>query len=426
MTRHHFDTRQIHAGLTPDPTTGSPVLPLYQTAAYVFDDATQAANRFRLLEAGPIYSRLGNPTVDALEARIADLEGGIGAVATASGAAALALTLTTIGRAGTSIVASPSLYGGSSAALANNLPRLGIETRFVTDPADPASWAEAADETTIAFFGETIPNPRGDILDITPIAEQAHEIGVPLIVDNTVATPYLTRPFEHGADLVIHSATKYLGGHGTSVGGIVVDSGTFDFHTPRFIEFTTPDPSYHGLVWGELGERAFLSKARAQGLRDLGWCASPFNAFLINLGVETLSLRVQRHCDNALAIATYLDERTDVRSVAYAGLDSSPYRDLARTYCPRGAGGVLAFDLGGERERGIAFVDALDLHLNVANIGDVRSLVAHPASTTHSQCSDADLRACGITPATIRLSVGLEHVDDLINDLERGFAAIGG
>ncbi|MBD3689818.1 PLP-dependent transferase [Nanchangia anserum] len=426
MSSHRFETRQIHAGTAPDPTTGSPVLPLYQTSAYVFDSAEQAAQRFALAEPGPIYTRLANPTTDAVEARVADLEGGIGALAVSSGAGSLILTLTTIGRAGDNIVASPSLYGGSKAALTNNLPRLGIETRFVDDPADPASWEALADERTVAFFGETIPNPRGDILDIGPIADAAHRVGVPLIVDNTVATPYLTRPIEWGADLVIHSATKYLGGHGTSMLGLVVDAGRFDWTADpeRFREFSTPDASYHGLVYGELGEQAFLVKARAQGQRDFGWAPSPFNAFLVNLGLETLSLRMERHCTNARSVAQWLEEHPRVTTVNYPGLESSPYHTLQLTYAPAGASGVLAFDIDASRDDCVRFVDALKLYYNVANIGDVRSLVAHPASTTHSQCTDRELAACGISASTIRLSIGLEHVDDLIADLERGFATL--
>lgn len=422
----HFDTRQIHAGQRPDPTTGSPVLPIYQTSAYVFDSAEQAANRFALAESGPIYSRLTNPTNEVIEARIADLEGGVGGLVVSSGASALILALTTLARAGHSIVASPSLYGGTKAALTNNLPRLGITTRFVADPADPQAWAAAADDTTVAFFGETIPNPLGDILDIEPIAQVAHDIGVPLIVDNTVATPYLTRPIEWGADLVIHSATKYLGGHGTSMLGAVVDAGSFDWgaHRDRLSEFATPDPSYHGLVYGDLGAQAFLVKARAQGLRDFGWSASPFNAFLVDLGIETLSLRMRRHSDNALAVAQWLEGHPRVRQCNYAGLESSPYHALQQKYAPQGASGVLSCDLDTDRDGCVRFVDALELHANVANIGDVRSLVSHPASTTHSQCTDADLAACAITPSTIRLSVGLEHPDDIIADLERGFAAL--
>ena len=426
MSQLHFDTRQIHAGQRPDPTTGAPVLPIYQTSAYVFDSAEQAANRFKLADPGPIYTRLTNPTNEVVENRIADLEGGIAGLIVASGAGALILTLTTIGRAGDNIVASPSLYGGSKAALTNNLPRLGIETRFVDDPRDPDAWKAAADERTVAFFGETIPNPQCDIFDIEPIAKAAHEVGVPLIIDNTVATPYLTRPIEWGADIVIHSATKYLGGHGTSVLGAIVDGGTFDWSADpeRFREFSTPDASYHGLVYSDLGNQAFIVKARAQGLRDFGWAASPFNSFLVDLGIETLSLRVQRHCDNALAVAKWLEAHDRVRSVNYAGLESSPYYSLQQKYAPGGAGGALAFDIDADKAACERFVDALELHYNLANIGDVRSLVAHPASTTHSQCTPEDLAACGISESTIRLSVGLEHVDDIIADLARGFNAI--
>ena len=373
------------------------------------------------------------PTNDIVEQRIAALEGGVGALLTASGMAAETLTFLTLGGAGDNIVASPSLYGGTTNLLTHTLPRLGIETRFVADPGDPAAWAEQADERTIAFFGETIPNPRGDILDIEAIAAAAHELGIPLVVDNTVASPFLTRPIEWGADIVVASATKFLGGHGSSVAGVIVDSGNFDFaaQPERFPQFNTPDESYHGLVYArDLGvgsplgaNLAFILKARAEGQRDLGFPLAPHSAFLIAQGVETLSLRMERHVDNALAVATWLEGRDDVASVRYSGLTSSPYYELHRKYCPRGAGSIVTFDLPGGREAGAAFIDALALFSNLANIGDVRSLAVHPATTTHSQLDDAGLAAAGISAGTVRLSVGIEHIDDILADLERGLEA---
>ncbi|MDC4233511.1 PLP-dependent transferase [Actinomyces sp. B33] len=428
-----FETKQIHAAWDRDPATGATSLPIHQTTSYAFADSDQAAARFALNELGPIYTRLTNPTTDVVGSRIAALEGGVGGLLVSSGQSALALTVLALGQAGSNIVASPSLYGGSLILLKNTLGRLGFETRFVSDPRDPEQWRVLADERTIAFFGETIPNPTGDILDIEPIAAVAHEIGVPLVVDNTVATPYLVRPIEWGADIVIHSATKYLGGHGTAIAGAVVDSGNFDFglHPERFPLYTEPDESYHGIVYardfgpdGALGlNLAFLLRIQTLINRDLGAVTSPFNAFLIEQGIQTLSLRVQRHSDNALAVARFLQEHPGVESVNYAGLESSPHHALQLKYSPLGASGLLSFVISGGYEAGRAFADGLELLPIVANIGDAKSLVIHPASTTHSQLTGDELLAAGIEPGTVRLSIGIEHIDDILADLDTGFAA---
>jgi len=431
--RWSFETRQIHAGQTPDPTTGARALPIYQTTSFVFPDAGVAADRFALKDLGPIYTRIGNPTAEVVENRIANLEGGVGALLLASGQAATTFAILNVAGAGDHVVASPSLYGGTYNLLRYSLARLGIETTWVTDPHDPQAWRDAARPNTKAFFAETIPNPKADILDIEAVAAAAHEVGVPLIVDNTVATPYLLRPIEFGADIVIHSATKYLGGHGSAIGGVIVDSGNFDFSKDpeRFTSFNTPDPSYNGIVYardlgvdGILGANlAYILKARVQLLRDLGSAISPFNAFLIAQGIETLSLRVERHVENAKTVAAWLESRDDVVSVGYAGLPSSPWYANARKYTPRGPGAIVTFVLDGGADAGQAFVSALTLHSNVANIGDVRSLVIHPASTTHAQLSPEEQVAAGVTPGLVRLSVGIEHVDDILADLEAGFTA---
>ncbi len=431
-----FETRQIHAGQTPDPTTGARALPIFQTTSFVFPDAGVAADRFALKDLGPIYTRIGNPTQEAVENRIADLEGGVGALLLSSGQAATTFAILNVAEAGDHVVASPSLYGGTYNLLQNTLSKLGITTTFVTDPHDPQAWRDAVRPTTKAFFGETIPNPQADILDIEAVAAVAHEVGVPLIVDNTVATPYLLRPIEFGADIVVHSATKYLGGHGSAIGGVIVDSGNFDFSKDpeRFPGFNTPDPSYDGLVYardlgvdGILGANlAYVLKARVQLLRDLGSAISPFNAFLIAQGIETLSLRVERHVSNAATVAAWLEARDDVARVHYAGLESSPWHANALKYTPRGAGAIVAFEIEGGSPAGQAFVSALELHSNVANIGDVRSLVIHPASTTHSQLTPEEQAASGVTPGLVRLSVGIEHVDDILADLEGGFIAAKG
>jgi O-acetylhomoserine (thiol)-lyase len=429
-----FETRQIHAGQTPDSATGARALPIYQTTSFVFPSSESAAARFALQELAPIYTRIGNPTAEAVENRIADLEGGVGALLLASGQAATSFAVLNVAEAGDHIVASPSLYGGTQNLFKHTLRRLGIETTFVEDPDNLDQWRAAVRPNTKAFFGEVVSNPRQDVLDIEGVATVAHEAGVPLIVDNTLSTPYLIRPIEWGADIVVHSATKYLGGHGTAIAGVIVDSGKFDFagDPERFPTFNTPDESYNGLVFardlgvgGILGANlAYILKARVQLLRDLGSAVAPLNAFLIAQGLETLSLRVERHVSNAQRVAEWLEARPEVRSVAFAGLPSSPWFERGRKYGPRGTGAVVAFDLAGGAEAGQAFVDALELHSNVANIGDVRSLVIHPASTTHAQLGEAEQIAAGVTPGLVRLSVGLEHIDDIIGDLAAGFDVV--
>ncbi|HLS45168.1 MAG TPA: bifunctional o-acetylhomoserine/o-acetylserine sulfhydrylase [Ornithinicoccus sp.] len=433
-----FATRQIHAGQTPDAATGARALPIYQTTSFVFDNADVAAARFNLEDLGPIYTRIGNPTTEVVENRIADLEGGVGALLLASGQAASTLAILNVAQAGDHLVTSPSLYGGTQNLFSQTLPRLGIDVTFVEDPADPESWRAAANERTRAFFGESIANPSGLVLDVRAIADVAHEVGVPLIVDNTIATPYLTRPFEHGADVIVHSATKYLGGHGTSIGGVIVDSGNFDYaqNPERFPLYNTPDESYHGLTFAkDLGvgneifggtNLSYILRARVTLLRDLGPAISPFNAFLLAQGIETLSLRVERHVANAKHVANWLRDHEQVVSVNYAGLPDHPSYERAQKYLPQGAGAVLAFEIDGGVEAGKAFVSALELHSNVANIGDVRSLVIHPASTTHRQLSEEAQAAAGVTPGLVRLAVGLEFIDDIIADLETGFRAAKG
>lgn len=432
----HFETRQIHAGQEADPVTGSRALPIYQTTSYVFRDTDHAANLFALSEPGNIYTRLMNPTTDVVEKRIADLEGGVGALLVASGQAATTIALMNLAEAGNEIVASPSLYGGTYNLLRHTLPRYGVKTTFVEHPQDLDSWRAAITSKTRALFAETVPNPRQDILDIEPLAAIAHDAGVPLVVDNTIASPYLLRPIEFGADIVLHSATKFLGGHGTSIAGAIVDSGNFDFakQPEKFPQYNTPDESYNGLVYardlgvgGALGANlAFILKARVQLLRDLGSALSPMNAFLLSMGIETLSLRMERHVENTLKVATWLEGRDDVEFVQYASLPSSPHHDLAIKYVPKGSGAVLAFEIARGLEAGKRFVEALTLHSHVANIGDVRSLVIHPASTTHSQLSPVEQVAAGVTPGLVRLSVGLEHIDDILADLEKGFTAAAG
>ena len=428
-----FETRQIHAGQTPDGTTNARALPIYQTTSYTFNNADHAANLFALKEFGNIYTRIMNPTQATVEERIASLEGGVGALLVSSGQAAETVALLNVAQAGDHVVSSPSLYGGTYNLFHYTFPKLGIEVSFVEDPDDPESWRSAVRPNTKAFFAETIANPKNDILDIEAVAAVAHEAGVPLIVDNTVATPYLIRPIEWGADIVVHSATKYLGGHGTAIAGVIVDSGNFDFAADpeKFPGFNNPDPSYHGLVYArDLGvgsalgaNLAYILKARVQLLRDLGTAVAPFNAFLIAQGIETLSLRVERHVANAQAVAQWLEGRDEVESVAYAGLPSSPWYELGRKYAPLGTGAVLAFEIQGGAEAGRAFVEALELHSHVANIGDVRSLVIHPASTTHSQLSEEEQRASGVTPGLVRLAVGIENINDILADLDAGFRA---
>ncbi|GAA2828584.1 bifunctional o-acetylhomoserine/o-acetylserine sulfhydrylase [Crossiella cryophila] len=428
-----FETRQIHAGAQPDPATGARATPIYQTTSFVFRDTQHAANLFSLAEPGNIYTRINNPTQDVLEQRVAALEGGVAAVALASGQAAETLTVLTLASAGDHLVSSASLYGGTYNLFHYTLPKLGIEVSFVEDPDDLDAWRAAVRPNTKLFFAETLANPRSNVLDVAAVAGVAHEAGVPLVVDNTVPTPYLLRPIEHGADIVVHSATKYLGGHGNAIGGVVVDGGTFDFGADpaRFPGFTEPDPSYNGLqYWPALGPGAFAAKLRVQGLRDLGPALSPFNAFLVLQGLETLSLRIERHVANAKALAEWLEARDEVETVYYAGLPSSRWHELAQKYLPKGAGAVVSFDLRGGVEAGKAFVDAVELFSHLVNIGDVRSLIVHPASTTHSQLSAAEQVATGVTPGLVRLSVGIEGLEDLKADLEAGFraakAALGG
>ena len=421
-----FETKQVHAGQDADEVTRSRALPIYQTTSYTFKDSEHAANLFGLAEAGNIYTRIMNPTTSVVEERIAALEGGVGALMVSSGQAAETLAILNVAEAGDHIVSSPSLYGGTYNLFHYTLPKLGISVSFVSDPDDPAAWRAAAQDNTKAFYGETIANPRSDILDIEAVSAVAHELGVPLIVDNTIATPYLIRPFEHGADIVVHSATKYLGGHGTSIAGAIVDGGRFDWaaHAERFPGLTTPDPSYHGVVYTDaLGAGAYIGKARVQLLRDLGPAVSPFNAFLIAQGIETLSLRMERHVANTQRVAEWLEARDEVGSVAYAGLPSSRWHDRKQKYAPLGAGAVLAFEIEGGIEAGRRFVDALELHSHVANIGDVRSLVIHPASTTHSQLTEEEQFAAGVTPGLVRLAVGIEGIADILADLESGLRA---
>lgn len=421
-----FETRQIHAGTSPDPTTGARALPIYATTSYQFRDSQHAADLFALAEMGNIYTRIMNPTQDALEQRVASLEGGVAALAVASGQAAETLAILNLAEAGDHVVASASLYGGTYNLLHHSLPKLGVTVSFVEDPDDPQAWQALVQENTKAFYAETIGNPKGDVLDIAAVSEVAHRNGVPLIVDNTVATPYLIRPIEFGADVVVHSATKYLGGHGTAVAGVIVDSGNFDWTQGKHPMFTTADPTYHGVVYADLGAPAYALKARVQLLRDLGPAISPFNAFLVVQGIETLSLRLDRHVANAQAVAEWLEARDEVESVHYAGLPSSPWHAAAKKYAPKGPGAVLAFEIAGGVEAGKAFVEALELHSHVANIGDVRSLVIHPASTTHSQLTPEEQLTTGVTPGLVRLAVGLEGIEDILADLEAGFRAAKG
>jgi len=418
-----FETKQIHAGQAADTATHARALPIYQTTSYTFDSTDHAAALFGLAEPGNIYTRLMNPTTDVVEQRIAALEGGVAGLFLSSGQAAETFAILNLAGAGDHIVSSPRLYGGTYNLLHYTLPKLGIQTTFVTDPDDLDSWQAAVRPNTKAFFGETISNPKIDILDIPGVSAVAHACGVPLIVDNTVATPYLIQPIAHGADIVVHSATKYLGGHGTAIAGVIVDGGTFDWRNGRFPGFTEPDPSYHGVVFADLGAPAFALKARVQLLRDLGSAAAPFNAFLISQGLETLSLRIERHVSNAQKVAEFLEDHRDVVSVNYAGLPSSPWHERAKKLAPKGTGAVLSFELDGGVEAGKAFVNALCLHSHVANIGDVRSLVIHPASTTHQQLSAEEQLSTGVTPGLVRLAVGLEGIDDILADLELGFAA---
>ena len=430
---YSFETQQIHAGQVADPTTGARALPLYQTTAYQFRDTKHAADLFGLAELGNIYTRIMNPTQDTVEQRIAALEGGVAALLLASGSAATTFAILNVAEAGDHIVSSPSLYGGTYNLFHYTLPKFGIEVSFVENPDDPESWRKAVKPNTKAFFGETIANPKNDLLDIETVAKIAHENNVPLIVDNTVATPYLIRPIEWGADVVVHSATKFLSGHGNAVVGAIIDSGKFDYakYPEKFKNFNQPDPSYHGLVYAQaLGvgspfgaNLSYIFKIRLTLLRDIGAAVSPFNAWLLAQGLETLSLRIERHVENAKAVATFLEKHPQVSSVNYASLSSSKWNKLATKYSPKGSGSVLSFEIKGGVEAGKKFIEALNLHSHVANIGDVRSLAIHPASTTHSQLSPAEQLTAGVTPGLVRLSVGIENIKDIQADLEKAFAA---
>lgn len=426
-TAWKFETKQIHSGAAPDPTTNARATPIYQTTAYVFNNAEHAKNLFALAEFGNIYTRIQNPTQDVAEQRIAALEGGTAALLLSSGQSATTFAVLNIAQAGDHIVSSSAIYGGTYNLFKYTLAKLGIETTFVENQDDPDEWRKAIRPNTKLLFGETIGNPKINVLDISLVADVAHEAGLPLIVDNTIATPYLIRPFEHGADIVIHSATKFLGGHGTVIAGVIVDGGKFEWskHVDKFPGLTEPDPSYHGASYTTvLGDSiAYIIKARVQLLRDIGSAVSPNSAFQLIQGIETLSLRVERHVQNAQAVAQWLATQPEVATVYYAGLPTSPWHETGKKYAPKGTGAVLSFELKGGVDAGRAFVDALTLHSHVANIGDVRSLVIHPASTTHSQLTPEQQLTAGVTPGLVRLSVGLEAIDDILADLETGLAA---
>ncbi|HIZ55809.1 MAG TPA: O-acetylhomoserine aminocarboxypropyltransferase/cysteine synthase [Firmicutes bacterium] len=419
----HFDTIAVNGGYQTEATTKVTKPPIYMSNAYAFDSAEHAARLFSLEESGNIYTRLNNPTTDVLEQRVAALDNGVAALAFSSGHAAMFAAFTNLANAGDEIVASAQIYGGAINMMGVTLDRLGIKVTFV-DVSDLQAWEQAITEKTKALFFEVVGNPNANVADIEAIAEIGHRHGVPVIVDSTFTTPYLCRPLEHGADYVIHSATKFLGGHAAAMAGIVVDGGSFDFKgNPRFPLYNEPDVSYHGLVFADLGATAFITRLRTLGLRDLGSCISPFNSFLILQGIETLSLRMERHCQNAMAVAEFLENHPLVTQVNYPGLASSPYKDLVDRYLPLGAGAVFTFELKGGREAGAKFINNLQVFCHCANVGDVRSLVSHPASTTHSQLSAEQLAAAGISSGLVRLSIGIEDVRDLIADLDQAINA---
>ena len=424
MSTQKFATNALHAGHDVTKNAGTRAVPIYQTSSYVFNNSEHAANLFGLAEAGFIYTRLNNPTNDVLEQRLAALEGGIGAVVTASGAAAISTTFLTLLKAGDHIVASSSLYGGTYNLLKVTLPRLGITTTFV-DPSKPENFTKAAQQNTRAFFVESLGNPKLDVLDLKAISEQAKNFKVPFIVDNTVATSYLLKPIEHGANIVIHSLTKYISGNGTSLGGVIVDAGTFDWSNGKFPEFTEPSAGYHGLVYHEaIGNAAFVAKVRIEGLRDFGSALSPFNAFQIIQGLETLPIRIKKHSENALTLATWLERQEEVVWVNYPGLKSNEYYDLAQEYLPEGQSGIITFGLKGGFEAAKKVADETKLFSLLANIGDTKSLIIHPASTTHQQLSDEEQLETGVSKDLIRLSVGIEDIEDLIDDLKNVFASV--
>jgi O-acetylhomoserine (thiol)-lyase len=429
MAEWGFETRQVHAGATADPTTGARAIPIYQTTSYVFRDTEHAAALFGLAELGNIYTRIMNPTQNAFEERVASLEGGVAALAVASGSSAETIALLNLAENGGHIVSSASLYGGTYNLFHYTLPKLGIETTFVENPDDLAEWASAIRPNTKALYAETLGNPKGDVLNFEGVAKVAHDHKIPLVVDNTLATPFLCRPFEHGADVVVHSATKFIGGHGTSIGGVIVDSGKFDYEgSGRFPGFTEPDPSYHGLVFGDLPEplfsARFVLKARLQYLRDLGAAIAPLNSFLFLQGLETLSLRMERHVSNATTVAKWLEARDDVKWVAFPGLESSPWHALQVRYLPKGAGAIVAFGIEGGADAGRKFIEGLELFSHLANVGDAKSLAIHPASTTHSQLSEEEQLSTGVSADLVRLSVGIESIEDILADLETAFRAV--
>jgi O-acetylhomoserine (thiol)-lyase len=422
-TQHRLGTKALHAGQVPDPTTNSRAVPIYQTTSYVFNSSEHAANLFSLAEMGNIYTRIMNPTTDVLEKRLAEMDGGVGALAVASGSASITLAVLNLAKAGDNIVSTNFLYGGTYNLFHYTLARMGIEVKFV-DTADPQNVAAAIDENTKAVFTETIGNPKNNVDDFEALARVAHDNGIPLIVDNTVATPVLFRPFEHGADIVCYSLTKFIGGHGTSIGGAVVDSGNFDWSSGRFPEYTTPDPSYHGLVYHEaLGNLAYILKMRITLLRDLGPALSPFNAFLFLQGLETLHVRMPRHCENALKVAQFLESHPCVEWVNYPGLPSHPNYERARKYLPAGQGGILGFGIKGGATSGAKFIDSVKLASHLANIGDAKTLVIHPATTTHQQLSPEEQASAGVTPDFVRVSVGIEDVEDIVADLDQALKA---
>ncbi|WP_058300889.1 homocysteine synthase [Gorillibacterium timonense] len=418
------ETLAVHAGQVIDPVTNSRAVPLYQTTSYAFNSTEHAANLFGLKEFGNIYTRLMNPTTDVFEKRVAALEGGVGALATASGQAAISLAIFNIAGAGDEVVSSTSLYGGTYNLFSTTLPKLGINVKFV-DSSDPENFRAAITEKTKALYAETIGNPKGDVLDIEAVAKIAHENGVPLIVDNTFPSPYLLRPIEHGADIVVHSATKFIGGHGTSIGGVIVDGGKFDWKASgNYPGLTEPDASYHGVVYTDaVGPLAYIIKARVQGLRDLGASISPFNSFLLLQGLETLHLRMERHSENALKVARYLEEHDAVESVSYAGLPSHSSYELAKKYLPKGQGAILTFEIKGGVEAGKKLIESVKLFSHLANVGDSKSLIIHPASTTHQQLNEEEQTSTGVTPGLVRLSIGTENIDDILYDLEQAIQA---
>ncbi len=418
-----FDTLQVHAGQSPDPVTGARAVPIYQTTSFVFKNTDEAEGRFALTEPGNIYSRLTNPTVDVFEQRVAALEGGTASLATASGSAAITYAILNIAGAGDEIVSASTLYGGTFHLFSDTLPRFGVNTVFV-DPENPQNFADAITDKTKALFIETLGNPGINVIDFDAVAKIAHDNGIPLIVDNTFATPYLFRPIEHGANVVVHSATKFIGGHGTSIGGIIVDGGNFDWTNGKFAGFTTPDKSYHGIKYADLGGVAYAVKIRAQLLRDTGASLSPFNAFLFLQGLESLSLRVLRHVENAQKVAEFLEKHPKVKSVSYPGLTSSRYHALAQKYLPKGAGSIFTFSINGDVKQARKLIDSLEIFSLLANVADAKSLVIHPSSTTHQQLSPAEQAATGTFPEDIRLSIGVEDAEDIIDDLRQALDQI--